>query len=213
MDAAANSRSTLERWIALLVRYWACNMTLAFKSGGYWPGFGYTADEKAEMASLSRSCSFGQFLAWTFIVALIAMPVIVIASLPGVFLISSPGGAALPGSVFFLSEGAAIIVTFTIGIPVAMLLGSALVGKLYRIANSGLPDRATTARYFHKMWFQLTRMAIVMMAILVPAWILIPDNSKLWVTLKLVAPCLGPVWLAISGAYYLSNHLKKSVDS
>jgi hypothetical protein len=213
MDATPNSRSTLERWIALLVRYWACNMTLAFRSGGYWPGFGYTAEEKAEMASLSEKCSFWQFLAWVGVVALIAMPVIVIASLPGIFLMSSPAGATLPGSVFFLSEGAAIVVTFTIGIPVAMLLASALVGRWYGIANSDLPDRATTARFFHKLWFQLTRMAIVMMAILVPAWILIPDNSRIWVTLKLVIPCLGPAVLAISGAYYLSNRLKKSVDS
>jgi hypothetical protein len=126
---------------------------------------------------------------------------------------SSPAGATLPGSVFFLSEGAAIVVTFTIGIPVAMLLASALVGRWYGIANSDLPDRATTAQFFHKLWFQLTRMAIVMMAILVPAWVLIPDNSKIWVTLKLVIPCLGPVWLAISGAYYLSNRLKKGADS
>jgi hypothetical protein len=213
MNATPNSRSTLERWVALLVRYWACNMTLAFRSGGYWPGFGYTADEKAEMAALDQKCSFGQFLAWLFIVALIAMPVIVLASLPGILLMSSPAGATLPGSVFFLSEGAAIVATFTVGFPVAMLLGSALVGKMYGIANSDLPDRATTARFFHKLWFQLTRMAIVMMALLVPAWIFIPADSKLWVTLKLVMPCLGPAVLAISGAYYLSNRLKKRLDS
>jgi cytosine/uracil/thiamine/allantoin permease len=94
-----------------------------------------------------------------------------------------------------------------------MLLASALVGRWYGVANSDLPDRATTARFFHKLWFQLTRMAIVMMAILVPAWILIPDNSKFWVTLQLVIPCLGPAVLAISGAYYLSRRLKKGVDS
>ena len=165
------------------------------------------------MACLGQNCSFGQFLAWAFIVALIVMPVVAAVMIPGIYLLSSHPAATLPGSVFFLSEGAAIVVTFTIGIPVAMLLASALVGRWYGIANSDLPDRATTARFFHKLWFQLTRMAIVMMAILVPAWILIPDNSRTWVTLKLVIPCLGPAVLAISGAYYLSNRLKKSVDS
>jgi hypothetical protein len=165
------------------------------------------------MASLSRNCSFRQFLAWAFVVAFITLPIVFIASLPGLFLMSSPAGATLPGAVFFLSEGSAIVVTFTIGLPVAMLLGSALVGKLNGIADSDLPDRSTTARYFHKLRFQLTRMAIVMMIILVPAWILIPDTSKLWVTLKVVIPCLGPVVLAITGAYYFSNRLKKSVNS
>ena len=44
--APPGSRSTLERWIALLVRYWAYNMTLAFNQGSYYPGFGYSEDEK-----------------------------------------------------------------------------------------------------------------------------------------------------------------------
>ncbi len=213
MNDPSGSRTTLERWIALLVRYWAYNMTLAFRSGGYYPGFGYSAGEKTEMADLSEKCTFGQFLAWAFIVAFVAMPCIVVASLPGIFLMISPAGATMPGSVFFLTEGATIVACFTIALPVAMVLASALVGRLYKIADSDLPDRATTARFFHKLRFQLTRMAIVMMAILVPAWILVPDNSKLWVTLKLVMPYLGPVGLAISGAYYLSLRLSKNLDN
>jgi len=213
MDVPPGSRSTMERWIALLVRYWSVNMTMAFRSGGYWPGFGYSAEEKAEMACLGQNCSFGQFLAWAFIVALIVMPVVAAVMIPGIYLLSSHTAATLPGSVFFLSEGASIVVCFTIGMPLAMLLGSALVGRLYKIPDSELPNRATTARYFHKLWFQLTRMAIVMMAILVPAWILVPGDSKVWVTLQLVIPYLGPVALAITGAYQLSNWLKKGVDN
>ena len=213
MNVPPCSRSTLERWIALLVRYWSVNMTLAFKSGSYWPGFGYTEEEKAEMAFLSRNCSFGQFLAWAFIVALIVMPIVAVVIIPGIYVMSSQAGATLPGSVFFLSQGAAIVVCFTVGLPVAMLLASALVGRLNKIPDSDLPDRATTARFFHKMWFQLTRMAIVMMAILVPAWILVPGDSKVWVTLQLVVPYLGLVALAITGAYQLSNWLRKGVGS
>lgn len=213
MDVSPDSRSTLERWVALLVRYWSYNMTLAFRSGSYWPGFGYTAQEKAEMASFSQRSTFKQFLAWALIVALVVMPIIAVVMIPGIYVLSSKAGATLPGSVFFLTEGVSIVVCFTIGIPVAMLLGAALVGRLNGIPNSDLPDRAATARFFHKMWFQLTRMAIVMMAILVPAWILVPADSRLWVTLDLVIPYLGPVALAITGAYYLSNRLKKGVDS
>ncbi len=94
-----------------------------------------------------------------------------------------------------------------------MLLASALVGRWYGIADSDLPDRAATARFFHKLWFQLTRIAIAMMVITVPAWILISGDSKLWVTLKLVIPYLGPVALAISGAYHLSVRLRKNLDT
>lgn len=85
MDDPSSSRSTLERWIALLVRYWAYNMTLAFKSGGYYPGFGYSDGEKAEMAALSQKCSFGQFVVWAFVVALVAMPVIAVTCVPGMY--------------------------------------------------------------------------------------------------------------------------------
>jgi hypothetical protein len=213
MDVPSGSRSTVERWIALLVRYWAYNMTLAFKSGGYYPGFGYSDDEKAEMASLSQKCSFGQFFVWAVFVALVAVPVIVVTSAPGMYYVIVKTGATLPASIFFLSMGVTIVGCFTIGLPVAMLLSSALVGRLYGIANSDLPDRATTARFFHKLWFQLTRMAIVMMAILVPAWIFVPGDSKLWVTLRVVMPFLGPAAAVIASAYYLSLRLKKQVET
>ncbi len=212
MNVPPVSRSTLERWIALLVRYWAFNMTLASQFGSYWPGFGYSENEKAEMASISQKCPLGQFLVWLLIVAFVAMPVIAVTSMPGMyFVIYKSDPATLPESIFFLSMGVAIVGCFTIGIPVSMLLSSALVGRLYKVANSDLPDRATTARFFHRLWFQLTRMAIVLMVILVPVWILVPDSSKFWVTQKLVMPFLGPVTLVIISAFYLSTRLKRSL--
>jgi hypothetical protein len=212
MDDPSGSRSTLERWIALLVRYWAYNMTLAFRSGGYYPGFGYSDDEKAEMASLSQKCSFGQFVVWAFVVALVVIPVIAVTSVPGMYYVIVKAGATLPASIFFLSMGVTIVGCFTIGLPVAMLLSSALVGRWYGVADPDLPDRATTARFFHKLWFQLTRMALVMMAILVPVWIFVPGDSKIWVTLRVVMPFLGPAAAVITCAYYLSLHLNKQVD-
>ena len=211
MDALPGSRSTLERWIALLVRYWAYNMTLAFNRGSYWPGFGYNEDEKAEMASVSQECSLGQYLVWTGVVALVAITVIAATCMPGMYFVIFKTSGILPASIFYLSMGMTIVGCFTIGLPVAMLLSSALVGRLYGVADSDLPDRATTARFFHKMWFQLTRMAIVVVAILVPVWILVPDDSKFWVTLKLVIPLLGPAVAVLSGAYYLSIRIRRGV--
>ena len=209
--APPGSRSTLERWIALLVRYWAYNMTLAFNQGSYYPGFGYSEDEKEEMASFSQECSFGQYLVWTGVVALVAIAVIVATCMPGMYYVIFKTSGTLPASIFYLSMGMTLVGCFTIGLPVAMLLSSALVGRLYGIADSDLPDRATTARFFHKMWFQLTRMAIVVVAILVPVWIFVPDNSKFWVTLKLVIPLLGPAAAVLSGAYYLSIRMRRSI--
>jgi hypothetical protein len=211
MDALPGSRSTLERWIALLVRYWAYNMTLAFNQGSYYPGFGYSEDEKEEMASFSQECSFGQYLVWTGVVALVAIAVIVATCMPGMYYVIFKTSGTLPASIFYLSMGMTLVGCFTIGLPVAMLLSSALVGRLYGIADSDLPDRATTARFFHKMWFQLTRMAIMVVAILVPMWIFVPDNSKFWVTLKLVIPLLGPAAAVLSGAYYLSIRMRRSI--
>jgi len=186
-------------------------MTLAFNQGSYYPGFGYSEDEKEEMASFSQECSFGQYLVWTGVVALVAIAVIVATCMPGMYYVIFKTSGTLPASIFYLSMGMTLVGCFTIGLPVAMLLSSALVGRLYGIADSDLPDRATTARFFHKMWFQLTRMAIVVVAILVPVWIFVPDNSKFWVTLKLVIPLLGPAAAVLSGAYYLSIRMRRSI--
>jgi hypothetical protein len=201
------SRSTMERWIALLVRYWAVNMTIAFQSAGYWPGFGYSKDEKAEMARLSQKCSLKQFVFWVFVVALIALPLIGVPMVPMIYLPAGPATAP----IFLLLMGMAMVVCFTVAIPVAMLLSSALMGKIYTIPDSELPDRSTTARLFHKFWFQLTRIAIVMTAILVAAWIFIPDNSKVMVTLNLVMPFLAPAVSVSVAAYLLSARLRRDV--
>jgi hypothetical protein len=201
------SRSTLERWIALLVRYWAVNMTIAFLSAGYWPGFGYSKDEKDEMARISQKCSLAQFVFWVFVVALIALPLIGAPLVPLIYLPAGPATAP----IFLLLLGMALVVCFTVAIPVAMLFSSALMGKIYSIPDSELPDRSTTARLVHKLWFQLTRMSIVMVAILVPAWIFIPDNSKVMVTLNLVVPFLAPAVSVSVAAYLISARLRRSV--
>lgn len=210
MNSPPGSRSTLERWLALLVRYWAVSMNLAFARAGYYPGFGYTHDEKAEFRSIAAKCSFGQFIVWALTVAVITLPIAAVMGVacmyPVIVRINSP---AVPAAVFFLALALTIVGVFTIGLPIAMLLSSALVGRWYRVADSDLPDRAATARYFHKLWFQLTRIAIVMMLILVPLWIFAPD--KFWLTGRLVVPVAAPAFLILSAAYYFSARLRRNV--
>jgi hypothetical protein len=48
-------------------------------------------------------------------------------------------------------------------------------------------------------------------AILVPAWIFIPDNSKVMVTLNLVVPFLAPAVSVSVAAYLISARLRRSV--
>ncbi len=41
-----------------------------------------------------------------------------------------------------------------------MLPAAAVAGRFYQVADASLPDRLTTAHYFRKLWFQITRIAI-----------------------------------------------------
>jgi hypothetical protein len=210
MNAPPDSRSTLERWLALLVRYWAFNMTLAYARTSWYPGFGYTPDEKAQMRSISEKFSFGQYVVWVLVVAVVALPILAIIGTAGLYpAIHDANPATMPPALFFLSFVPVIVAAFTIGLPLAMLLSSALVGRWYKVADSDLPDRATTAHFFHKMWFQFTRIAILMMVVLVPLWILVPDNSKFWAAERLVLPVLGPAVTVLFAVYYFSARLKR----
>jgi hypothetical protein len=216
LNAPPGSRSTLELWLALLVRYWAFNMTVVYSRGSYWPGFGYSHDEKAEMRAISEKLSMAQYSAWLMVVVAILLPIIGVTVTAGfgcmIYAIGGVGQlSTLSGALFSLTMALIIVSCFTFGIPVAMVASAALLGRRHRVVDSDLPDRATTARYLYNLWFQLTRIAIVMMAVLVPLWILVPDNSKLWVTGRLVLPLLAPAIAVLSTAYYFSARLKRSL--
>jgi hypothetical protein len=205
-----DSRSTLERWLALLVRYWAFNMSLAYARTSWYPGFGYTPDEKSQMRGISQKFSFGQYVVWVLLVVAIALPILAIIGTVGLYpVIHGTNPTTMPASVFFLSFVPVIVAAFTIGLPAAMLLSAALVGRWYKVTDSDLPDRATTAHFFHKLWFQLMRISILMMVVLVPLWILVPDNSKFWAAERLVLPILGPAVTVLFAVYYFSARLKR----
>jgi len=56
--------------------------------------------------------------------------------------------------------------------------------------------------YFHKLWFQITRIAIVMVAALIPLWLFVPADSKFLVVFRLVAPLLSPAVGVLTMGYY-----------
>jgi hypothetical protein len=53
MSSSTEQASTLERTLALVVRYWACNMTLVHDQGTNSPGFGYTEGEKESLRAIA----------------------------------------------------------------------------------------------------------------------------------------------------------------
>ncbi len=204
------ARTGLDRCLALVVRYWSFNMTLVHKRGTDWPGFGYSKQEKVELQNLAEPVSAGEFYVWLSIFVVITLAIFVAIAMAGFhFLLNAVGGeqnmARTPESVFFLMLALVALVSLSVGFPAAMLPASALAGRFYGVRESDLPDRQTTAHYFRKLWFQITRIAIIGTVALFALWIFVPSDSKFFVMAKLVLPLLSPAVAALTIAYYFSG--------
>jgi hypothetical protein len=208
------TRPPIERALALLVRHWAFNMTLIHDRGGTWPGFGYSPAEQTELRAIANNVSLLEYGLWVGLVALIFIAIIVGVMLAGMSCLSHAlGGAqnliAAPASVLSLGLALVVVVSFSIGLPAAMLPASALAGRLFSVADADLPDGAASAHYFHKLWFQVTRMALVALLALIPLWLFVPSDSRFLLIARLVLPLLSPAVGALCSAYYLSARLRK----
>ena len=215
MNPLPDSRPTLERWLALVVRYWAANMTLIHSRGSNWPGFGYSDAEKEELRSIARKFPGSEYFAWVAVVAVVAIAIFVVIMIAGLSCLTyAIGGdqnmATTPAALFYLALALITVVSLTIGLPAAMLPSAALVGRWFGVKDPDLPNRATTARYFHKLWFQITRMSIVMIVAVLPLWLFVPYDSKFMVMARLVVPLLSPVVMGLTAAYYFSTRLQRS---
>jgi hypothetical protein len=215
MNALADSRPTLERWLALVVRYWAANMTMIHDRGQNWPGFGYTEDEKDELRRIGGKSSRTEYYVWVGIAAVIGVAIFGVIMFAGMSLLTyAVGGdqnvANTPALVFYLALGLMIVVCFTIGLPAAMLPAAALVGRWFKVPEADLPDGAITAHYCHKVWFQISRISVIMMVVLLPGWLFVPWDSKFMVMMRLVVPLLSPVVLVLTMAYYFSARQQRS---
>ena len=218
MNPLESKPSTLQRWLSLVVRYWVYNMTLIHKRDNNWPGFGYSDDEKAEMSSLARRVPRPEYYWFVSINTVIAIALFAVVVVAGMYcLLAAIGGEqnmpSTPASLFFLSLALEAVVSLTIGLPLAMVVSAAIVGRWYGVADSDLPDRATTAHYFHKMWFQITRMATLMTCAVLPLWIFVPNDSKFMVVVKLIVPLLSPAVSVLTTAYYFSARLREPANN
>lgn len=214
MSELAESRSKLERWFALVVRYWAFDMSLVHSRGSQWPGFGYTAEETAELQSIAGKVDDLEFYTWlamTAVATVAILAVLVISALSCLMVVigGEQNMAKTPAPLFFLALALAGVSGLTVGFPAAMLPCAALVGRWFAVKDAALPARAATAHYFHKLWFQITRIALIMIAALIPLWIFVPYDSKFVTILRLVVPLLSPAVSLFTAGYYCSARLKR----
>jgi hypothetical protein len=211
----AAPRSALERWLALLVRNWSYNMSLIHSRGGTWLGFGYSTEEKATLQTIADKVPGLEFAAWLAFTTVIYLGLLIVIVLAGMsVLIHAIGGDAnmsqTPAALFFLQLALDLVVSLSIGLPAAMLPAAALTGRCFKVHDADLPDRAVTAHYFHKLWFQIARIAMLGALALIPLWIFVPADSKLWVIGKLVLPLLSPAVAALTAAYYFTARLRQA---
>ncbi len=208
-------RAHLERWLALLVRYWAFNMSLIHSRGGNWLGFGYSDDEKTTLSSLAAKVPTPEYFVWVALTAVFYIAIAAVVVTVGMNgLIHVIGGeqnmANTPAPLFFAQLALDLGVSFSIGFPLAMLPAAALVGRWFAVADAALPGRATTSHYFHKLWFQITRMALVCLLVLIPLWLFVPADSKFFLVSRLILPLLSPAVSALTAAYYFTARLRRS---
>jgi len=213
MNQSIVSRSALERFLALVVRYWACNMTMVHDKGQSWPGFGYTEEEQGTLRAIARKVGSFEFFVWIALVA-----VFFIVAIAGIMAISYYLSLALgvdpkpstPESVLYVALCCELVVCMSVGFPLAMLMASWLVGRWFAAADADLPDRATTVHFFDKLVFQITRMAAIVSLVGLALWLLVPGDSKFWSLSKVVLPLLSPAVAALTAAYYFSARLRRS---
>ena len=182
------------RALGLLVRHWACNMTLVHDQGSAWPGFGYTPDEQTVLRTLARRVPSFEFTTWMAFVVLLALvtfagfALLAAAQWAGNGANDSPESAS--GTAFLLSLGVAFVVSLAVGFPAAMLAASVATGRLFNVSDAALPDAAARDHFLHKLSFQLARVALLGSAVIVALCLWLPD--RVWLLTRCVVPVLGP---------------------
>jgi hypothetical protein len=216
MSQPSVSRSVHERFLALVVRYWACNMTMVHDQGQNWPGFGYSEDEKGTLRAIARKVRSSEFFVWLTLV--VVFFIVAIAGIMAItYYLSITLGASLkastPESVFYVVLCCELVVCLSVGFPLAMLVASWLVGRWFSTTDADLPDRATTVHFFAKLVFQITRIAVILSLVGLALWLLVPGDSKFWSLSKWVVPLLSPAIMALTLAYYFSSRLRRSTPT
>jgi hypothetical protein len=137
--------STLQRWLSLMVRYWAVNMTLIHNRGSNWPGFGYTDDEKKDMRKMAARTPKSEFYWFVAINTVFAITLFGGVVTAGMYcLLAAIGGEqnmpSTPASLFFLSLALEVVACLTLVLPLTMLISSAIVGRIAGVTRPYFPN-------------------------------------------------------------------------
>jgi len=203
-SATATPPHRLGRAVGLLVRYWACNMTLVHDQGSFWPGFGYSLDEQAALRAIARRVPAPEFLVWmTFVVVFALLCFAGLALLGTWWLASNSSGHSLDSvsaTAFMLNLGVQLVASLAVGLPTAMFASSALTGRLFYVSDAELPDSPTRDHYAHKLSFQLLRAGLMCSAVVVAICLWLPDRD--WLLTRCVLPVLVPAVSLATALYY-----------
>ena len=160
-----------------LLRFWGANMSIAFETSAWWPGFSYTEPEQARLRALADTIPRGAMALWLFVLVPAIFIVMAAASILGLMLpfvtLMYPNPADLKPLPFILVMASCILVTIGVGFPIAMSLGGRLA---LRWAGGGRAnphvaepeDGALYAKFRRQLW----RVVLVMCGLFIPGcWI------------------------------------------
>jgi hypothetical protein len=191
-----------ERRRALLVRHWAYNMTVVHDQGSLWPGFAYTPEEQEALRVIARRVPVTEYFAWVALIVPLMLLMIVVVGAACFGLISlSYGDRTISESLFVVWLALTMVTTLTLCVPLAMWPASMLVGRWFKVPSAELPDPDVTARYLHKLWFQMSRMAVLLTAVVLALCLFAPE--RFWVISRVMVPILGPAVSLLTAGYFL----------
>ena len=197
------------RSLGLLVRYWACNMTLVHDQNATWPGFNYTPDEQTALRTIARRVPSFEFTVWLGLVVVLVLLFITAAMLLGTSVLASASGThsldSVSANAFMVNFAVVLVASIAVGFPGSMLAGSALTGRLFRVGDADLPDSAERGHYVHKLSFQFARMAVLGTAVVVALDLWMPE--RVWLLTRCVLPVLGPA-VSIATLFYFRHRPK-----
>jgi hypothetical protein len=215
MSPSTEQPSTLERALALVVRYWACNMTLVHDQGTNWPGFGYTENEKQTLRAIAGKVGSPEFYLWIALVVVLFLTFAALIAIGGVSWLSpadvNPAiQADSSAAAFYVLLCSVIVLGLSVVFPYSMLTASWVCGLWFSTPDSALTDRATTVHFIRKLVFQITRVAVLAGIADLALLLFVPDHSKVSLLLKWVPAVLSPAVSALTLAYYASARLRRS---
>jgi len=200
------------RLLALVVRYWACNITMVHDQGQSWPGFGYTEPEKDTLTGIARKVDSVEFFVWMALVVVCFLAFAALITAGGFLWVqhAQPQSAQVSATIFFIQMGSLILVCMAVAFPLAMLIASWASGLLFSPPDTELTDHATTVHFIVKLLWQLTRMALLGSVAVVALLLFVPGHSNIEQLLKVVMPILAPAVSVLTLVYYGSTRLRRS---